>query len=210
MALDHSDRVDRVAVVNVVPTLDQFERMGGGPSLGFWPWYLLVQPAPFPERLLAADPAAFLELVFDTWPSDPAAIEPERRDAYLRAMTPSTIATMCADHRASFHLDRAHDEADRAAGRRIAAPLLVVIGDDETQLADAPGVWRRWATDVAAVRLTGGHFLSRGGAHRARGLARRVARRRSAGSARGSPISTRSCSRAVPAARVARSAAPGS
>lgn len=159
MAIDHPSRVDRVAVVNVVPTVDQFERMGGGPSLGFWTWYLLAQPAPFPERLLTADPAAFLEHIFATWPSNPDAITPGRREAYLRAMTPSTIAAMCADFRASFHLDREHDQADRAAGRKISAPLLVVVGHDETQLADAPDVWRRWASDVTAVRLPGGHFL---------------------------------------------------
>jgi haloacetate dehalogenase len=159
MALDHPERVTRLAVLNVVPTVDQFERMGGGPSLGYWPWFLLAQPAPLPERLIAADPAALLEHVFNTWPSRPAAITPEHRAAYLDALTPDTIAAMCGDYRASFHLDREHDAADRAAGRRIVAPTLVVTGADETQLADALDVWRRWADDVAAALVPGGHFL---------------------------------------------------
>ena len=159
MALDHPDRVTRIAVLNVVPTLEQFERMGGGPSLGFWPWFLLAQPAPFPERLLEADPAAVLDHVFATWAGDPEAIGPETRAAYRRALDPTTIAAICADYRASFHVDREHDAADRQAGRRIAAPLLVVIGEEETQLADAPGIWRSWADDVAVAELPGGHFL---------------------------------------------------
>jgi haloacetate dehalogenase len=159
MALDHPDHVTRLAVVNVVPTVDQFERMGGGPSLGYWPWFLLAQPAPFPERMLAADPAALLEHVLDTWSSRPAAISPEHRAAYLDALTPDTIAAMCGDYRASFHLDRVHDADDRAAGRRIAAPTLVVTGADETQLADAGGVWSRWADDVTATSVPGGHFV---------------------------------------------------
>ena len=149
----------RIALLNIVPTVEQFARMGTGVSLGFWPWFLLAQPAPFPERLIGADPAALLEHVFATWPSDPAAIGPEHRDAYLRALTPATIAAMCADYRASFHLDREHDAEDRAAGRRIAAPVLVVIGEDETQLADAEDVWRAWADDVTAARVPGGHFI---------------------------------------------------
>lgn len=159
MALDHPDRVISLAVINVVPTFEQFERMGGGPSLGFWPWLLLAQPAPFPERLLEADPAAVLDHVFTTWAGDPEAIGADARQAYQRALDHTTIAAICADYRASFHVDREHDAADRASGRRITAPLLVVIGAEETQLADAPDIWRSWAVDVAIAELAGGHFL---------------------------------------------------
>jgi haloacetate dehalogenase len=159
LALDHPERVSCAAMLNIVPTVDQFERMGGGPSLGYWPWYLLAQPAPFPERLLGADPEALLTLAFDTWPSDPAAIDADARAAYLEALTPSTIAAMCGDFRASFHLDRAHEAEDREAGRRISAPVLVLTGEDETQLHDAPEVWRSWADELTAGRVPGGHFI---------------------------------------------------
>jgi haloacetate dehalogenase len=159
MALDHPGRVERVAVLNIVPTLDQFARMGAGPSLGYWPWFLLAQPAPFPERLVGADPGALLDHAFDTWTGHPGAIGPQRRAEYLAAATPDTIAAMCGDYRASFHLDREHDAADREAGRRIVAPLLVVTGAEETQLADAGDVWTEWADDVTTARVPGGHFV---------------------------------------------------
>ena len=159
LALDHPECVTRLAVINVVPTLEQFERMDAGPSLGFWPWFLLAQPAPFPERLLEADGPAVLDHVFATWAADPQAILPEARQAYGRAFDAKVIAAMCADYRASFHLDRLHDREDREAGRRIAAPLLVLLGDEEAQLADAPTIWRAWAEDVEAAVLPGGHFL---------------------------------------------------
>ncbi len=159
MALDHPDRVTHVAVLNTVPTIDQFERIGDDPSLGYWPWFLLAQPAPFPERLLEADPDGVLEHVFATWTADPAAIDAEARAAYRKALDRSTIAAMCADYRASFHIDRLHDAEDRDAGRRIGAPLLLVTGSEEVQLADAPGVWRRWAADVTAREVPGGHFV---------------------------------------------------
>ena len=74
-------------------------------------------------------------------------------------MTPDTIAAMCGDYRASFHLDREHDAADREAGRRISASVLVVTGADEAQLADAPDVWAGWADDLTAARVPGGHFV---------------------------------------------------
>jgi haloacetate dehalogenase len=158
LALDHPERVTRAALLNVVPTIDQFERMGAGPSLGYWTWYLLAQPAPFPERLLLAEPGAVLDHVFATWTSDPDAIAADRRSAYVHALTPSTAAAMCADFRASFHLDRDHEADDRAAGRRIACPVLLVTGADEAQLADAADVWRAWTDDLTATRVPGGHF----------------------------------------------------
>jgi haloacetate dehalogenase len=159
MALDHPDRITHVAVLNTVPTIDQFERIGDDPSLGYWPWFLLAQPAPFPERLLEADPDGVLEHVFATWTADPAAIDAEARAAYRKALDPPTIAAICADYRASFHIDRLHEAEDREAGRRIAAPLLLVTGSEETQLADAPEIWRRWAVDVTARQVPGGHFV---------------------------------------------------
>jgi pimeloyl-ACP methyl ester carboxylesterase len=85
LALDHPQRITRVALLNVVPTIDQFERMVAGPSLGYWPWFLLAQPEPFPERVLLAEPGALLDHVFATWPSNPKTITAEQRDAYLQA-----------------------------------------------------------------------------------------------------------------------------
>jgi haloacetate dehalogenase len=159
LALDSPERVTRAALLSVVPTIVQFERMGAGPSLGYWPWFLLAQPEPFPEQILRTAPDALLDHVFSTWASDAGAIAPAQRQAYRRALTPSTAAAMCADYRASFHLDRSHDADDRNTGRRIPCPVLIVNGEDEAQLSDAPAIWREWARDVTGARVPGGHFV---------------------------------------------------
>jgi haloacetate dehalogenase len=65
---------------------------------------------------------------------------------------------MCADFRASLHLDRDQEAEDRAAGRRIACPVHVVTGEDEAQLADAPELWAAWTDALSATRVPGGHF----------------------------------------------------
>ena len=159
MALDRPERIERLAVLNVVPTVDQFERMGAGVSLGYWPWFLFAQPAPFPERLLSGSAELMLRFAFDSWAGRPEAIGAEAFAAYAAVVDDGTAASMCADYRASFWLDRADDEADRRAGRRIECPTLVLTGAAETQLADAGDVWSGWAHDVRTATVPGGHFI---------------------------------------------------
>jgi haloacetate dehalogenase len=159
MALDHPASVDRLVILNVIPTVDQFERMDARSSLGYWPWILLAQPAPFPEALIAAEPERFLRFIFDSWASEPGAIDSEAFGEYLRALREPTIASMCADYRASFWVDQHDDDADRRAGRQIECPVLLITGEEETQLADAETVWRAWAGDLRATTLPGGHFI---------------------------------------------------
>ena len=159
MALDHPDAVDRLGVLNIVPTSEQFERMAEGASLGYWPWYFLAQPPPFAERVISASSEYVLRSILESWPASPDAIAPEAVEHYLRGFTAETIPGMCADYRASFHIDRQMDAEDRDAGRRISCPVLVHWGSEETALADAPEVWRRWADSVEGGPLPSGHFI---------------------------------------------------
>jgi haloacetate dehalogenase len=160
MALDHPERVARLAVLNIVPTVDQFERMAADAAVDYWPWFFLAQPPPFAERLIAASAEYFLRQTLDSFAGTPEAITPEAFAYYLRAFTPETIAAMCADYRAAFHLDRPLDDEDRAAGRRIACPVLVHWGDQEGAMSDGPlPVWRRWADDVQGAPLPSGHCI---------------------------------------------------
>src|SRR5262245_35399866 len=99
IALDHPARVERLAVLNVVPTVEQFERMATETALDYYPWFFLAQPAPLPERLLATNAEFFVRHTLETWCGTPGAIDPEAVAAYVRAFTPATIAAVCADYR---------------------------------------------------------------------------------------------------------------
>src|SRR5215216_6456875 len=76
MALDHPDRVDRLCVLNVVPTVEQFERLEADTALEYWPFLLLAQPPAFTEKLIAASAEHVVRYVLDTWVASPGAIEP--------------------------------------------------------------------------------------------------------------------------------------
>jgi haloacetate dehalogenase len=157
MALDHPDEITRLCVLNVIPTAEQFDRMTPDTALEYWPFLLLAQPAPFAERLIAADAEHVIRHILGSWAATPDAIDPE---PYVRAFTPETITAWCAEYRAAFHLDRPLDAEDRAAGRTIACPVLVHWGAGEDAMSDGPlPVWRRWARDVDGGPLPGGHFV---------------------------------------------------
>jgi haloacetate dehalogenase len=160
MALDHPDEVERLAVLNVVPTIDQFERMAEGAALEYWPWFFLAQPPPFAERVIAASAEYVVRDILSSWTATPDAIPPEAVDRYVAAFTPEAMPGICADYRASFHIDRQHDAEDREAGRTVGCPVLVHWGAEEEAMADGPlDVWRRWADDVQGGPVPSGHFI---------------------------------------------------
>jgi haloacetate dehalogenase len=159
MALDHPDVVERLGVLNVIPTAEQFERMNADTALGYWPFIFLAQPAPFAERVISASAEYVLRDILESWPASRDAISPEATEQYLRAFTPETIPGICAEYRASFHIDRRQDTEDREAGRRIASPVLVHWGSEEKQMSDSLEVWRRWADSAEGGPLPSGHFI---------------------------------------------------
>jgi len=160
MALDHPDTVERLAVLNIVPTVDQFERMAGEAALEYWPWFFLAQPPPFAERVIAATAEYVVRDILDSWAARPGAIPHAAVERYVRAFTPEAIAAMCAEFRASFHIDRPMDAEDRDRGVKIRRPVLVHWGAEEGAMSDGPlPIWRRWADDVEGGPLPSGHFL---------------------------------------------------
>ncbi len=166
LALDHPDHVERLALLDIIPTAEAFRRADARFTLAFWPWSLLAQPEPLPERLIVADPEAVVDDALTTWGSDRAAFPPEVRAAYIDALRdPGTVHAICEEYRAAATLDLARDTADREAGRRIVSPVLALWSagsalDDWYADAGGPlGIWRTWANDVRGRSIAGGHFF---------------------------------------------------
>ena len=162
LVLDHPERVSRLAVLDIVPTLEMAEAVDLGLAVGTYHWFFLAQPAPLPERLIAGDPAFYLDFTLDSWAGDPAALDPEARAQYRRCFRQdSVVAAACADYRAGLTTDLAHDRADRAAGRRIACPLLALWAaqSSDGKPIDYEDIWRRWGNEVAGAEIASGHFL---------------------------------------------------
>lgn len=158
--LDHPEAVTHLASLDVLPTLDMWEVMRGASAAVGFHLYLMAQPPGLPEQLIGASPDAFFGHFLDIWTRDPEAIPAEVRAAYLRASR-EAVTSIVADYRASAGIDVEHDEADRAAGRRLAMPVSVLQQDWGAALGyDAAAVWRAWAPDLRHSTVTCGHFMA--------------------------------------------------
>ena len=166
MALDHPDQVDRLAVLDIIPTGEALRRADARLALGYWPWSLLAQPEPLPEALISGNPQVIVDNALGGWGSDETSFPPAIRLAYIDALRDlKAVHAICEEYRAAATLDFAKDIEDRKAGRRIACPVLALWSeggplDEWYRDAGGPiGIWREWASQVRGRPIRGGHFF---------------------------------------------------
>ena len=163
MALDHPGRIDRIGIIEIVPTVEFWDAWTAELALSAYHWTFLAQPAPLPESLIAADPVGYIDMMLARWTRDKSlsAFTKGALESYReQARDPARIAAMCADYRAGATVDRALDATDRDAGRKITAPLKFLWAEDgfPARTGDPLGVWKRWATQVWGQSCVSGHF----------------------------------------------------
>jgi haloacetate dehalogenase len=162
LAADHGEAVNRLTVLDIAPTLAMYEQTGESFARAYWHWFFLIQPAPLPERLIEADPGAYLHDVMGRRSAGLAPFDARALSEYQRCIAlPGAAHGMCEDYRAAAGIDLEHDRADRAAGLRLAMPLQVLWGADGViqRCFDPLAEWRRVADDVRGQALPCGHYV---------------------------------------------------
>lgn len=164
LALDHPGAVEKLCVMDIVPTLHHFEHADMAFAMGYYHWFWLAQPHPQPERLIAQDVELWFDIHTNREPKDRGFFHPEARADYLAALRePGTVTAICEDYRAAATIDLAHDRESRAAGLRVTCPLLALWGRKGKieQWYDALAVWRDYASGpVSGHAVNSGHYLA--------------------------------------------------
>ncbi len=164
LALDHADRVTRLAVLDIVPTIEHLERTDLAFALGYWHWFFLAQPAPMPETLIGADPEEWFHLHTSREPKGRDFFAPDALADYLAALRePGTITGICEDYRAAVTIDLAHDRDSRARGQRIGCPVLALWGAKGRvgQWYEPLALWRQYVDGaVTGGPVASGHYLA--------------------------------------------------
>jgi haloacetate dehalogenase len=178
LAVDHPNRVTRLAVIDIAPTLDMYDgnwgrevpASAGAPnpyfvfSRAYYHWFYLIQPAPLPERMIGGDARRFLHTCLGGWgAAGMHHIEPQALVEYERCFCRAeSIHAACEDYRASAGIDLEHDRESRARGHKICCDTLVLWGANGLigKLFDPLALWQaQCACTVAGEVLPSGHFI---------------------------------------------------
>jgi haloacetate dehalogenase len=163
LALDHAEAVRRLVLLDIAPTLAMYEQTDQAFARAYWHWFFLIQPHPLPERLIEADPAAYLRDVMGRRSAGLAPFDARALAEYGRCLAlPGAAHGVCEDYRAAAGIDLDHDRADREAGRRLRMPLLALWGEQGVvhQCFRPLDEWRLAAERVEGEALPCGHYIA--------------------------------------------------
>ena len=163
LAVDHPHAVSRLILLDVAPTLSMYQQTSDAFARAYWHWFFLIQPAPLPERLIEADPAAYIVDVIGRRSAGLAPFDPRALAEYQRCIAlPGAAHGICEDYRAAAGIDMAHERADRESRRLIEAPALVLWGERGVihKCFEPLDEWRRLARRVEGGALPCGHYIA--------------------------------------------------
>ena len=159
MAMDHPDRVTKVAVLDIVPTYKLFHNVTKEWATSSFHWFFLIQKAPFPETVIGNSAEFWLKSRFDRLPE--TALSKEAVAEYLRCFKdPAMIHATCEDYRAGASIDLDHDDADR--DHKVSCPLLALWGEhgDMHRLYNVLDTWKERASNASGKPVPSGHFIA--------------------------------------------------
>jgi haloacetate dehalogenase len=162
LAADHPKRVHTLTVLDISPTLRMFERTDMAFARAYYHWFLMLQPAPLPEQMLAGQVPHYILGRIGKDEADLSKFSKEAVAEYVRCFAdPAAIHASCEDYRAAGTIDLEHDRADRAAGRRLEMPMHALWGAHAVvgTMFDCLADWKQVATQVTGRALPCGHFL---------------------------------------------------
>jgi haloacetate dehalogenase len=161
MALDRPEIVLSLAVFDIVPTYAMFMDTNRHVAGGYWHWYFLSLPEPFPERMIGHDPDYFYETCLIGWGATGLSdFDAQMLAEYRRCWRdPAMIHGSCSDYRAAATIDLDHDAAD--LDNKVQCPTLALWGSKGLmhKYFDLAAEWKKRCTNVQSAMLPGGHFF---------------------------------------------------
>ncbi|MFY8014651.1 MAG: alpha/beta fold hydrolase [Limnohabitans sp.] len=163
LALDHPQAVHRMVLLDIAPTLAMYGQTSEAFARAYWHWFFLIQPAPMPERLIQADPAAYVREVMGRRSAGLTPFDPRAIEEYARCLAlPGAAHGLCEDYRASAGIDLIHDRIDIENQNNLKIPLLILWGRDGVvnQCFKPLEEWQKVAINVQGQALPCGHYIA--------------------------------------------------
>lgn len=161
LSLDHPEALWSVSLLDIIPLHDVFSQVDRHIAKAYWHWYLLQQPAPYPEEMITANPDHFYEGCLFGWGAASAdSFDPEQLAAYRKAWRQKdTIYGSCADYRAAANVDFSIDEQD--IGKQVNIPAFVLWGANGVmgKLFNMQNAWSKIYPNLVTESISGSHFF---------------------------------------------------
>jgi haloacetate dehalogenase len=161
LTLDYPEKVKKLVVLDIIPTYELYTTADREFATAYYHWFFLIQPYPFPETLIEANPEYFVSHCLQSWSKNFAAFTSEALTSYIRCFSdPATIHGTCEDYRAGATIDLIEDESD--INQKIQCPLLVLWGSQGIigRKYDVLSIWKKRAINVSGMAIDCGHFLA--------------------------------------------------
>jgi haloacetate dehalogenase len=150
------ERVSRLVVLDAIPIIEHLDRCDARFARAWYHWFFFDVPDK-PERAINADPLAWYD-------NDPQRMGGDHHAEWVEAVThPDTVRAMLEDYRAGLGIDAEHERVDRAGGRLITCPTLVLWSshDDLAALHGNPlTIWRSWCSDLTGATIDSRHHIA--------------------------------------------------
>jgi haloacetate dehalogenase len=166
LCVDHPEKVEKLMLLDICPTLAMFEKTNKGFATAYWHWFFLIQPAPFPEALILKNTELFQEKFFGGRYAGNGGLvfDDQAMKEYVKQYTDEeTVHSMCEDYRAAATIDLVEARKDREAERKIQCPVRVIWGKNGIIQSsfDALGEWREVSSgEVTGEAVESGHYIA--------------------------------------------------
>ena len=164
LALNYSKNVIKMILLDIIPTIEHFERTNMEFAMGYYHWFWLAQRSPIPESVINKAPEEWFFAHTSREKKDKDFFHPMALSDYLECIkNPETINAICEDYRAAATIDMIDDKKSRDDNIKINVPLLILWGNKGKleQWYQTLSIWKKYCSkEVKGNAINSGHYLA--------------------------------------------------
>ena len=164
LALDFPDKVLKIILLDIIPTIEHFERTNMDFAMGYYHWFWLAQRSPIPESVINKAPEEWFFAHTSREKKDRNFFSPLALEDYLECVkNPATISAICEDYRAAATIDLIDDKFSRKNKIKLQMPVKVLWGSKgKIEKWYKPlSIWQNYCSqEVKGNAINSGHYLA--------------------------------------------------
>jgi haloacetate dehalogenase len=166
LCVDYPEKVQKCMLLDICPTLSMYEQTNQAFATAYWHWFFLIQPHPFPERVILGTPEVFSAAFLGgpQYSGGKGFWNEEAKAVYVKQLSDeATVTGMCEDYRAGSTVDLEEARKDLGEGRRVRCELRVLWGKKGVIERDFDAV-KEWEAVcdgvVSGESVDTGHYIA--------------------------------------------------